>query len=296
MNSSTSSSSTEPTVTVVIGSNAPVACVTGCLEALEPQLDDAVEVLVYDGAGSATTIAERFPWVTIHPAPDTLVPFQWRDGIDIATGEIVALTISQMRPAPDWISTLRALHTEHDVVGGAIDPGRGLRLRDWAEYFCRYARDMRPFAAGPNVDLAGDNATYDRAVLESVRDSYREGFWEPVAHHRLVDRDITLWHAPELVVEQGRSAGAVAFARQRFAHGRLYGHQRGRHFGRARNLVGVLAAPLVPALMTYRVVSRVFAKRRYRGRVVLALPGIVWFNVVWAFAEARGHFDMLRST
>lgn len=288
------SSSSARTVSVVIGSNAPPACLEVCLEALEPQIDDGVEVIVHDGHGGAADVGRRFPWARVVAAPGQLVPFHWRDGIDAATGEIVALTISQMRPAPDWIATIRAQHAEHEVVGGAIDPGRGLRLRDWAEYFCRYARDMRPFAAGPNVDLAGDNATYARSVLESVRDSYREGFWEPVAHRRLAERGVMLWHTPELVVEQGRSAGARAFARQRFAHGRLYGHQRGRHFGRARNLAGVLAAPVVPALMTYRVLARVFAKGRYRSRALLALPGVVWFNVVWAFAEAAGHLDMLR--
>ncbi len=292
--SSSSARPARPTVTVVIGSNAPPACLEACLEALQPQIDDGVEVLAYDGHGGAAEVGRRYPWARIVAAPGQLVPFHWRDGIDAATGEIVALTIAQMRPAHDWIATIRAQHAEHEVVGGAIDPGPGLRLRDWAEYFCRYARDMRPFPAGPNVDLAGDNATYARSVLERIRDSYGEGFWEPVAHRRLAGEGVTLWHAPELLVEQGRSAGARAFARQRLAHGRLYGHQRGRHFGRARNLVGILASPVVPTLMTWRVLSHVLAKRRHRGRALLVLPGVLWFNAVWAAAEALGHLDMLR--
>ena len=69
---------------------------------------------------------------------------QWRDGIDAASGEIVALTISQMIPAPNWIQALREQQRTFDAVGGAIDPAPGLRLVDWAEYFCRYSRDMRP--------------------------------------------------------------------------------------------------------------------------------------------------------
>lgn len=291
--SSSSVSPARPTVSVVIGSNAPPECLEGCLEALAAQVDEDVEVLVYDGGG-AGALTGRFPWARIVAAPGQLVPFHWRDGIDESTGEVVALTISQMRPAPDWIATLRALHAEHEVVGGAIEPGRGLRMRDWAEYFCRYAGEMRPFTAGPVGDVASDNAAYTRSELERVRDSYREGFWEPVAHRRLAELGVTLWHTPELVVEQGRSAGARAFARQRLAHGRLYGHQRGRYFSRARNLAGVLAAPVVPVLMTARVLARVFAKGRHRGRALLALPGIVWFNVVWAYAEAAGHLDMLR--
>lgn len=285
-----------PTVSVVIGSNAPPACLEACLGALESQVDESVEVIVYDGFGGTMDVGRRFPWARVVAASGQLVPFHWRDGIDAATGEIVALTISQMQPASDWIATIRSLHHERDVVGGAIEPGSDLRLRDWAEYFCRYSRDMRPFTAGPNIDLAGDNATYARTVLEGIRESYRDGFWEPVAHRRLAERGVTLWHTPTLVVEQGRSAGAKAFARQRFEHGRLYSHQRGVHFGRGRNLLGVVAAPVVPALMTYRVLARVFGKRRYRRRALVALPGIIWFNVVWAVAEAMGHLDMLRSS
>lgn len=283
----------EPTVTVVIGSNASSESLAACLEALEGQRD-GVEVLVHEGQPSSSELHARFPWAEFAVARDQLVPEHWRDGIDRASGDIVALTIAQMIPAPDWIATIRRLHEEHDVVGGAIEPGRGLRLVDWAEYFCRYARDMPPFEPSGNVELAGDNAAYKRPLLESIAETYRQGFWEPVSHRRLAADGITLWHDPSLIVRQGRSAGVGAFVRQRLLHGRRYGHQRGAHFSRARNLIGVIAAPLVPVLMTARVLRQVFGKGRYRGRSLLALPVIVAYNAVWAYAEARGHADVLR--
>jgi hypothetical protein len=287
------SAGSELTVTVVIGANAPPQSLDACLEALESQRE-GVEVLVREGEPSPDDLRERFPWADFGTAPDRLVPEHWRDGIDRASGEIVALTIAQMTPAPDWIATMRRLHAEHDVVGGAIEPGRGLRLVDWGEYFCRYARDMPPFEASDNVELAGDNAAYKRSLLEGIQETYRDGFWEPVSHRRLAADGVRLWHDPSLVVRQGRSAGFAAFARQRLEHGRRYGHQRGVNFSRGRNLLGVIAAPLVPALMTLRVLRHVFGKGRYRGRALLALPVIVGYNGVWAYAEARGHADMLR--
>jgi hypothetical protein len=284
----------EPTVTVVIGSNAPPQRLEACLAALEPQLDEGVEVRVYEGEPSPPSLGERFAWAKIVPAPGALVPYQWRDGIDAASGEVVALTISQMIPAPDWIAVMRAQHASHDAVGGSIDPGPGLRLVDWAEYFCRYSRDMRPFAPSDHVDLAGDNAAYKRSALEAIRESTREGFWEPVAHPALKRNGITLWHTPEPVVFQGRSAGFASFARQRLEHGRLYGHQRGADFSTGRNAIGVLAAPVVPFLMTLRALRDVFGKGRFRGRVLVTLPIIFSLNVVWAYAEARGHFETIR--
>ena len=82
--------------------------------------------------------------------------------------------------------------------------------------------------------------------------------------------------------------------RQRRAHGRLYGHQRGAHFSRLRNLVGVLASPAVPALMTLRVYRQLASRRRLGAKALLAMPVVVAFNVAWATAEAAGHVDMLR--
>jgi hypothetical protein len=46
--------------------------------------------------------------------------------------------------------------------------------------------------------------------------------------------------------------------------------------------------------MTLRVMRRIFAKGRFRTQAILALPAIFAFNVTWAYAEARGHLDMLR--
>lgn len=294
MSSSISSSSAEPTVTVVIGSNAPPERLENCLAALEPQRD-GVEVRVHEAAASPSELRGRFPWARFVTTPGALVPHHWRDGIDAADGEIVALTISQMIPAPDWIATIRRELASGDVVGGAIEPGEGLRVVDWAEYFCRYSRDMRPFERRETVDLPGDNAAYRRSRLETVRETYRDGFWEPDVHRTLAAHGVALPQTPDLVVEQGRSAGFRAFARQRTEHGRAYGRQRGVRFSTLRNAVGLVAWPLVPGLMTLRVVQLVLRKRRFRTRLLVALPAVIVLNVVWAVAEARGHLDVLRA-
>src|SRR5712691_6737882 len=202
MPSSTSSSSAEPAVSVVIGSNAPQA-LEACLAALEPQRDGA-EVLVCEGRTAPRDVRGRFPWARFVERPNALIPELWRDGIAASNGDIVVLTISQMIPAENWLESIRSAHRTFDVVGGAIEPGRRLRLVDWAEYFCRYARDMLPFSGRDTLDLPGDNAAYKRTLLERTSDLFGDGFWEPVIHRRLKDDGVALWQDPKVLVRQGR--------------------------------------------------------------------------------------------
>jgi hypothetical protein len=290
-----SSSGSAPTVTVVIGASAPPESLEACLTAIEPQLDDRVDVRVHEARPSSSEVRARFAWATFVESPGAIVPLLWRDGIDAAGGEIVALTIAQMIPAPDWIARIRELAAAYGVVGGAIEPGPRLRPADWAEYFCRYARDMLPFQGHESLDLPGDNAAYRRALLEPVSEVYRHGFWEPFVHQRLARDGVVHWHDPELVVAMTRSAGLAAFTAQRSSHGRQYGRDRGASFSRGRRVVGIAAAPAVPFLMTARTLRSVLHKRRYRGRAIAVLPLILWFNAAWALAEARGYLDLLRS-
>lgn len=278
---------------MVIASTGPDAALVQCLSALESQRTRA-EVLVMEAQPSSQGLRARFPWARFQAGAGALVPELWRDGIGLARGRIVSLTIAQMIPAPDWIDATIRAHQEHDAVGGAIDPGPGLRRVDWAEYFCRYARDMAPFEPNDRDDLAGDNASYKRTLLLEEREHLRDGFWEPVIHPVLRGRGVALWHTPVMLVRQGRSNGFAAFARQRTKHGRLYAHQRGPGFTRARHAAGIIGSPAVPFLMTWRVLRNVFAKRRFRAQAIASLPLVFALNAVWAFAEARGHVECLK--
>jgi hypothetical protein len=266
--------------------------VEACLATLEDQLEGA-EVLVCAPGVNGESVRSRFPFARFLETSAELVPELWRDGIDAAEGDAVALTISPMRLAPDWVATALRLVSESEVAAGAIEPAEGLRVRDAAEYFCRYARDMLPFEAHECLELPGDNAVYSAAALERSRDEFRDGFWEAEVNLALHKRGTRLLHTPALVAFQGRSAGISAFTRQRLRHGRLFGHQRGARFDTRRNLVGILAAPLVPFVMTFRVVREVTRRRRHRLQLLAALPLVFYFNVVWAAAEARGHLELL---
>lgn len=280
-------------VSVVVGSNGARGSVDACLSALAPQASDA-EVIVCEPEASDDTVQARYPFARFLERKDALVPELWRDGIDASTGEVVCLTISVMRPRDDWLATARRLLAEAAAVGGALEPGEGLRLRDWAEYFCRYARDMLPFVPRETAELPGDNAAYTRVALERTRTIYRGGFWEPDVNRALREGGERLLHSPDLVCYQGRSSGFRAFMRQRLVHGRAYGSQRGARFSTGRNVAGVVLAVVVPAVLLVRTFREVFSRRRLRLRLVLCLPALAAYDVAWAAGEAAGHLDSLR--
>jgi hypothetical protein len=283
----------DPSISIVVGSNGAPGSVEACLAALADQVD-GVEVIVCEPSASPADLQARFPFASFLERPGALVPSLWRDGIDAAAGNAVALTISPMRPAPDWVAAVRTRLDEVEVVAGAIEPDQGLRLVDWAEYFCRYARDLRPFARRETPEIPGDNCAYRRELLERTRELYRDGFWEPEVNRALHAEGVHLWHDPDLVVYHGRSAGFAAFVRQRLLHGREYGRQRGRRFGAGRNAAGIVLAAVVPALLAARTAREVFSRGRYRVRFLSSLPLLLVFDVAWATGEALGQLDALR--
>lgn len=279
-------------MSVVVACNGAHGALERFLHTLWPQRDDA-EVVACAPSAPGAALRDAFPDVRWHVRERALVPVLWRDGIDQATGDLVALTISPMIPRNGWLAGLRRALASADAVGGAVEPGPGLRLSDLAECLCRYADDMLPFAAGPSLDLPGDNAGYRRSSLLAVGDAWADGFWEPEVHRSMAGRGDTLVRDPTVVVEMGRSAGAAAFLRQRVTHARVYGRSRGARFGVARNVAGVVGSPLVPLVLVRRTMRE--ARARGRGRdVVRTLPFLVAYDVAWALGEAAGHLDAIR--
>lgn len=285
--------SAEPAISVVVGCVGPADGAVACLEALRPQLGDA-ELLVCAPGPASAALRERFPEAAFHDQPGALVPELWRNGIDLARGPVVALTISPMVPAADWVAAAREGAERFGAFAGAIDPADGLPLGDLAECLCRYARDMTPFEPRDSADIPGDNCAYRAELLERTREVWRDGFWEPDVNRAIETAGTTPRHEPGLRVWQGRSAGTRAFVRQRLVHGRAHGRQRGARFSRARNLIGVLAAPAIPVLLIVRTYQELAARSLVSPRALAALPWLVLYDVAWAAGEARGHLDALR--
>lgn len=283
-----------PTITVVVACVADPRGAFDCLRALGPQSGDA-EVLVCSPHPVPSELRASFPEVAFHERRGALVPELWRDGIDLASGELVGLTISPMVPAPDWVATARRKAADGGVVAGAIDPLEDLPLGDLAECLSRYARDMTPFAAHVSAQIPGDNCVYPRQLLLDHRGLWADGFWEPVVNAALQASGVVLRHDPALRVHQGRSAGTKAFIRQRIVHGRANGRQRGAAMRSTANLARVGGAPAIPLLLLARTYRELASRGRVGLRALATLPWLIAYDMAWAFGEARGHFDCLRA-
>lgn len=259
-----------------------------CLEAIHQQRDRRLEVvLVTDGPAPQYAGVDR----QIRGV-GALVPELWAEGIRVATGDVVALTVASMVPGAGWIAAIRAAHGRPGrVVGGPIEPGPLVRAVDWAVYFCRYSTYLRPLA--PGLEVPGDNASYDAGLLRAHRSAWSKGFWEPFVHHEMRAAGVSTDMVDDMVVEMQPGAALRSFSRQRFAHGLRHGRNVGRSEGRTTGVIRVLAAPAVPLVMLGRVRRAVPDHHRYRPPLTRSTPYLLWFFSCWAAGEAVGRLRSL---
>lgn len=274
-----------PRLSVVVGARTGESPPGPCLDALAGQVGDGIEVILVEDRDSGAGPA----WVRRIVRVGGLVPELWAEGLRHASGGLVGLLASTVVPDPDWVARTLELHSDDGAaVGGAIEPGHGLRVVDWAVYFCRYAPYMLPLAGNPHLEIPGDNASYRADVLASYQPLYEHGFWEPAVHRAMRADGHQLRMSPERVVRHQAGATARGFCRQRFSHGRAHGRRRSTRPGPSQILRAVVSAPLVPPLLTLRAARTVVGKRRLHWRFACAAPFVLAFSCSWAAGELLG--------
>lgn len=283
-----------PKLSVVVASHNARASIEECLAALVAQRqEDGVEIVVVDNStdGTIEVIRERFPGVQlIARPPSKLIPELWEAGMCQSTGDIIAITTAHCVPGKDWVTgILRAHEGEAAAVGGAIENSESAGIVDWAIYFCRYSQYMLPFAETFAPEVPGDNASYKRVYIDRCQHVRRNGFWEPAVHAELKKAGLRLLLAPSIVVYHKRSFDLWGFMKQRFQHGRQFGEWRAsRLAGPARTLY-VALSPAIPLVLLGRIARQVLSKRRHRKELLISLPMVALFLLVWALGELLGY-------
>ena len=298
-----------PKLSVALAVHGNATHLSAWLDALAPQVaahaecECPLEVVVCHSDALAAGLRERCddsPWLrSVACAADALVPELWRDGIEAAVAERVALAVVDCLPEAGWLAALLAADLEtYSAIGGAIDcdgraDGVGLAI-----YLLRYARYARPFVACETfdtADLPGDNAVYDRAALLPLRADCADGFWEPEIHASLLREGHRLLRDPAIAVLHRNAYPALEFAGQRVAHGRRFGRQRALAMSPARRIVYLMLSPAVPLILGIKVVARALARRELRRSLLRAAPALGFFLLAWGAGEMDGVFQAVAS-
>lgn len=293
-------------VALIAGKKAALA---RCLQSLHEQEDaPSVEILVpYDEpCAEVTELAPLYPDVRFLEAVgldtraaraggsrehhDTLRTL----GLRAARGTYVALTEDHAVQEKRWCRGLVDLLDARPriaAIGGAVECG-GTRLLQWAVYFCDFGRYQNPLAEGPAEFVSDSNVVYRREALESIAEVWRDDYHETLVHWKLVEKGHEIWLTPQVEVWQLRAdlEAREAF-RERVVWGRSFSGTRVKGVALSRRLTFAALSPLLPFVMTLRLVRRSLGRPRSRSRLLAALPLVFLLQCAWAWGECLGYLS-----
>ncbi len=284
-----------PKLSIVVASKNGRQTIEDCLLSIEKQREHSIEIIVVDHSNDGTSqfIENRFPDIRlIKFSRPALIPELWSSGIAASSGQIIAITIAQLIPAGNWISSIiESLKPPYSAVAGAIENSDTASLRDWASYFCRYSNYMLPFTEREVQDMAGDNAAYKREALEHYKEIFKRGFWENLVNAAMTKDGLKILLTPDVVVVHKKSFGVIPFSIQRFSHGYHYGKDRLTDQMIIKRSVFILASPLIQFIHLNRIFQRVLQRNRHKVKLILSSPILFHFIMCWSMGEVCGYIS-----
>lgn len=287
-----------PELSVIIALQDVRATVRDCIDSLLAQtsLDrDAVEIILVDGSrdGTGLVVAQRYPHLCLLRASGSVsLPRLCGVGIARARGRLVAITEGHCVFAPTWAASAIAAHrrSASPAIGGAVEPAPTLGPLNRALYYCDYGSFLRPLADGPAHDLPGNNVVFTREAIARAGDTAATGFWKTFFCRALQQEGATLLMDSSLIVVYHRRLSLVCLIRRRYDHGRCWGAMRAERSGTASRVFYGMAAPLMPWILTYRLIRCLWPKRQVRQSLVRLLPLCWLIFAIWIVGEWTGNW------
>jgi hypothetical protein len=303
----TADSSPQLTVVVALVSGS-VDHLRSCLSSLEKQRFPGLEILVpYDDpVADVTSLGDEFPLVEFIHAEglDTAAARSGSSrehhdsirtvGLRRARGCAVAMLEDVGEADPGWCrGLLDALerHPDAGAVGGGMGCGsarllnRAVCLSDFWRYQLPLPESTSPFASDANI-------AYRRDVLESLREVWEDDFHETVVNEALFDRGYQIWLTPAATVYQqrGRLKWGEAI-KERIVWGRSYGGTRVKGISFVKRLPFAAICPLLPAVLTSRVVRIAWRRGNFWSGCFPALPTLILLFIMWSYGEMVGYLS-----
>ncbi len=201
-----------------------------CLESLRGQTFRDFEVILVDSSPGDETagIARAFPEVRLERSGSRLYPHEARNRAAAhAAGELLVSIDADVYPHPDWLERLVGEHDAGaEVVVGAIAPHGG-RLLELGIHFCKFAKFL-PAGEPRAVDTAPTaNLLVRRDDFARVGGMRGDRYVADVGLGRALEAlGRRLRFAPRAVVDHHHTSSFVAFLRERWVRGRIYGELR----------------------------------------------------------------------
>jgi len=286
-----------PALSIIIADANGMPEINWCLSALEKQQpDETIEVIVVEPGGEMMTQALRkqFPWIRLLTIENRLsIPEMRNLALECSQGEIIAILEDHEVVPPDWCRNMVDAHTEYPEVAAIAGPIENIHpsnITNWAAFFCEYCTFMPPVSPGFTSNIPGNNITYKRWALEiGLPEDRTHAFWETSLHPILLQRGCQFRIEPDVTISHQKHFGFFEFIQQRFLYSRYYASfiTRGRSW--LYKLVRSITCIILPVVLLKRILSCGLSKHRYLKELMLSLPLLCVFTVVWSVGEAAGY-------
>lgn len=284
-----------PELAVVVPSVNGIDDLVGCLRALEALRSEVtLEIVVVDRLGEEVRqrAAETSPDAKILAVPlDTTIPDMRALAFKSVTGQAVAVIEDHVIVPPGWGRTMvDALANGAEVVGGPVENAATDTLMDWATFLCEYSHCIPPLPEGRVEWLPGNNVGYRSKILEDYRAVTEEGRWENRLHDQLKADGKDLICRGDLTVGHKKHYTFGEYFSQRYLYARSYAGARVAGMPGLKRFAYGAAAFILPPLLFYRTVRRIWGKGRHKWLLVKSLPLIGIFVTSWGFGEIVGYW------
>lgn len=278
---------------VIIASVNGLPSIGECLASMENQRGGIdTEIVVVDAAGAETRkfIRKNFPNVRLIECEGRVgIPEMRAIGMRTASGRFFVVTEDHCIAPPNWIEEMQKAHAAgYAVVGGTVENGSRGRLTDWAVFLCEYSGFMPPIRDGEAEFVAGNNVSYERAVIEQIDESIKNNLWEYFLQAELKRNGVRFLAASAIEVLHKKEFGFFYFLSQRFHYSRSFAAMRSSRSTSAGKLIYLAYSPVSAFHLTWRIVANVLRKRKYRKELLLSLPFLAAFMCAYAIGEFVG--------
>jgi GT2 family glycosyltransferase len=279
-------------LSVVIAAWNGISLLRQCLESLEKQTDlKETEIIVVSNFPVELQAGEFSARVTILSLPATAtVPELRREGIELANGAIIALAEDQCFFDAVWCEKIKKAHqSSFAVIGGSVENASDERALDWAVYFYDYGKFMLPNKTGVVDALSGMNVSYKRAVLEEIRDIYKDGFFETFANEELKKRGHQLYLESSAIVYHHKNYVLKRAAEHCYHLARSFAAKRVAGSALLKRAIFTAVSLILPVLLPARIVSVTIKKGRNLKELAGALPSLMLLMTIWSYGEFCGY-------